>query len=536
MPDTKFTIPHRIMAAASAHGDAVAIRGEDGAEVRYRDLEPLVRGVAKAFIAAGVAGGDRVAIWAPNATGWIIAAIGAQAAGAAIVPLNTRLKGREAGYILRTSGAKLLLTVADFLGTAYPQLLAGEYLPDLRDIVLLEGDEGGLPWQDFLDRGAALSDDAVDARMDALDADQVCDILFTSGTTGNPKGAVTTHGQNVRLYLAYGETLGYGPGDTFLIINPFFHSFGYKAGWLVALMRGATVLPHAIFQTDKVLERIERERVTLLPGPPTIFQSLLAGPYERFDISSLRVSITGAASVPVALIEEMHEKLGIDVVLTAYGLTETCGTVTMCSVGDDAATVANTAGRPLEGVEVKLIDAAGEVVAPGEAGELLVRGPNVMQGYFNDPAATAAAIDSDGWLRTGDIAVQDARGNVKITDRAKDIFIVGGFNAYPAEIEGLLAANPAVMQSAVIGVPDERLGEVAKAYIVLRPGASATPEEIIAWCRDNMANYKVPRRVAILDELPMNASGKVQKFLLRDAGEEKRPESAKKPTYPSSSP
>lgn len=536
MPDTKFTIPHRIMTAASAHGDAVAIRGEDGAEVRYRDLEPLVRAAAKAFIAAGVAGGDRVAIWAPNATGWIIAAIGAQAAGAAIVPLNTRLKGREAGYILRTSGAKLLLTVADFLGTAYPQLLAGEDLPDLRDIVLLEGDEGGLPWQDFLDRGAALSDDAVDARMDALGADQVCDILFTSGTTGNPKGAVTTHGQNVRLYLAYGETLGYGPGDTFLIINPFFHSFGYKAGWLVALMRGATVLPHAIFQTDKVLERIERERVTLLPGPPTIFQSLLAAPYDQFDISSLRVSITGAASVPVTLIEEMHEKLGIDVVLTAYGLTETCGTVTMCSVGDDAATVANTAGRPLEGVEVKLIDAAGEVVAPGEAGELLVRGPNVMRGYFNDPAATAAAIDGEGWLRTGDIAVQDARGNVKITDRAKDIFIVGGFNAYPAEIEGLLAANPAVMQSAVIGVPDERLGEVAKAYIVLRPGASATPEEIIAWCRDNMANYKVPRRVAILDALPMNASGKVQKFLLRDAGDEKRPESAKKPTYPSSSP
>jgi len=516
--EAKFTIPHKIFAAARAYGDAVAIRGEDGTEVRYRDLEPLVRAAAKGFIAAGIVAGDRIAIWAPNAIGWIIAAVGAQAAGAAIVPLNTRLKGREAGYILRTSGAKLLFTVADFLGTAYPEMIADEDLPDLRGMVLMDGDKGGMAWQTFLDRGAALSDAAVAARMDALGEDQVCDILFTSGTTGNPKGAVTTHGQNVRLYLAYGETLTYGPGDNFLIINPFFHSFGYKAGWLVALMRGVTVLPHAVFQTDRVLERIERERVTLLPGPPTIFQSLLAGPYRGHDISSLRVSITGAASVPVTLIEEMRGKLGIDVVLTAYGLTETCGVVTMCVAGDDAVTIANTAGRPLGGIEVKLVDEAGEAVAPGEAGELLVRGPNVMQGYFNDPEATVAAIDGEGWLRTGDIAVQDKRGNVKITDRAKDIFIVGGFNAYPAEIEGLLAANPAVMQSAVIGVPDERLGEVPMAYVVLRPGASATAEEIVAWCRENMANYKVPRQVVIVDALPMNAAGKVQKFLLRDPG------------------
>ncbi len=327
---------------------------------------------------------------------------------------------------------------------------------------------------------------------------------------------MTTHGQNVRLYLAYGETLTYGPGDNFLIINPFFHSFGYKAGWLVALMRGVTVLPHAVFETERVLQRIEREKVTLLPGPPTIYQSLLAGPYKRFDIASLRVAITGAASVPVTLIEEMRAKLGIDVVLTAYGLTETCGVVTMCGAGDDAATIANTAGRPLGGIEVRLVDEGGEAVAPGEAGELLVRGPNVMRGYFNDPAATAAAIDGEGWLRTGDIAVQDARGNVKITDRAKDIFIVGGFNAYPAEIEGLLAAHPAVMQSAVIGVTDERLGEVPMAFVVLRPGASATPEEIIAWCRENMANYKVPRKVVLVDALPRNAGGKV----LRDALQE----------------
>lgn len=515
MPETKMTIPHSILDAAAVHGDRVAIRSEDGREIAYRDLPALVHASAAAFVAADIAAGDRIAIWAPNSIEWIIAAVGAQAAGAAVVPLNTRLKGREAGYILRASGAKLLFTVGDFLGTSYPALIAGEDLPDLARIVLLDASEDGPTWQDFLARGADAGTGAVEARLAALGEGDVCDILFTSGTTGNPKGAVTTHGQNVELYRAYGGGLGYGPGDNFLIINPFFHSFGYKAGWLVALMHGATVLPHAVFETKRVLERIQDERVTLLPGPPTIFQSLLAGPYADYDLSSLRVSITGAASVPVTLIEEMRGTLGIDVVLTAYGLTETCGVVTMCGAEDDAETVANTAGRPLAGIAVRLVDRDGKEVAPGEAGELLVRGGNVMQGYFNDPEATAAAIDADGWLRTGDIAVRDARGNVKITDRAKDIFIVGGFNAYPAEIEGLLAAHPAVLQSAVVGVPDERLGEVPMAYVVLRPGMAASAEEIIAWCRDNMANYKVPRRVEIRDSLPVNAAGKVQKFLLR---------------------
>lgn len=516
MPESKYTIPHKIFEAAQRHGDVEAIRGEDGRRVYYRDLESLARRAAAAFCAAGIEPGDRVAIWAPNSIEWIIATLGAQAAGASIVPLNTRLKGREAGYILNNSGARLLVTVSNFLGMSYPQLLAGEDLPHLKGIVLLDGEEGGTAWNDFLAAGDALDAGEVDRRLDALDEEDVCDILFTSGTTGNPKGAVTAHTQNVRLYLAYGETLGIGPEDRYLIINPFFHSFGYKAGWLAALLAGATVLPHGMFSADKVLERIEQEKVTILPGPPTIYQSLLAADYQSRDISSLRLSMTGAASVPVTLIHEMWEKLGIDMVVTAYGLTETCGTVTMCRAEDDAETIANTAGRPLDGIEVKLVDGEGNTVAAGEAGELLVRGPNVMRSYFNDPKATASAIDADGWFRTGDIAVQDARGNVKITDRAKDIFIVGGFNAYPAEIEGLLAANPVVMQSAVIGVPDERLGEVPKAYVVLRPGESSTPEEIIAWCRENMANYKVPRQVVISDALPMNAAGKVQKFMLRD--------------------
>ncbi|WP_338014300.1 FadD3 family acyl-CoA ligase [Sphingomonas cavernae] len=515
MAENKHTIPHMVFASARRFADIEAIRGEDGDTILYRDLEPRVREAAAAFLSSGIEAGDRVAIWAPNSVEWIIAALGAQTAGAAIVPLNTRLKGREAGYILRTSGARMLLTVSEFLGAAYPEMLRGEDLPDLQQIVLLGGEGGGVGWGEFLKRGAAIPPSAIDARLDALGEDDVCDILFTSGTTGNPKGAVTTHRQNIWVYQRYSETYGLRPADRFLIINPFFHSFGYKAGWLAAFLTGCTVLPHAVFGAEDVLARIEREKVSVLPGPPTIYQSLLAANYRAHDLSSLRLAITGAASVPVSLVEEMRTELGIETVLTAYGLTETCGVVTMCRKEDGVETIASTAGRPLDGIEIRIVDDGGTTLPPGEAGELLVRGAGVMQGYFNDPAATAEAIDGDGWLRTGDIAVQDARGYIRITDRAKDIFIVGGFNAYPAEIENILAQHPAIAQSAVIGVPDERLGEVPKAFVVLRPGAQATPEAITAWARENMANYKVPRSVEIRDALPLNAAGKVQKFLLR---------------------
>lgn len=515
MPEAKRTIPHMVLASAARFGDVEALRGEDGSVIFYRELEGRIREAAAAFCASGIEAGDRVAIWAPNSVAWIIAALGAQSVGAAIVPLNTRLKGREAGYILRTSGARMLLTVSEFLGAAYPEMLRSEDLPALQQIVLLGGDKGGVGWQEFLEHGAAVPPSEIGARLDALGEDDVCDILFTSGTTGNPKGAVTTHRQNIWVYQRYSKTYGLRPADRFLIINPFFHSFGYKAGWLAAFLTGCTVLPHAIFDAQKVLKRIEDEKASVLPGPPTIYQGLLAADYRAHDLSSLRLAITGAASVPVSLVEEMRTELGIDTVLTAYGLTETCGVVTMCRKEDGVETIANTAGRPLDGIEIRIVDDGGTTLPPGEAGELLVRGPGVMQGYFNDPVATADAIDAEGWLRTGDIAVQDARGYIRITDRAKDVFIVGGFNAYPAEIENILAMHPAIAQSAVIGVPDERMGEVPKAFVVLRPGADATPEAITAWARENMANYKVPRSVEIVDALPLNAAGKVQKFLLK---------------------
>ncbi len=314
-----------------------------------------------------------------------------------------------------------------------------------------------------------------------------------------------THGQTLRMYLTWSELAGLREGDRYLIVNPFFHTFGYKAGVLDCLLRGATMVPQAVFDVDALLELVARHRITVLPGPPALYSAILAHPdRDRYDLSSLRVAVTGAAVVPVALIERMRSELTFQTVLTAYGLTESCGTVTMCRPGDDPVTVATTSGRAVPGVEVR--------VAP-DTGEVLVRGYNVMRGYFEDEAATRSTVDAEGWLHTGDVGVLDERGYLRITDRLKDMYIVGGFNTYPAEIEQVLARHPAVAEAAVVGVPDERLGEVGRAFVVPRTGVDAA--ELIRYCREHLANYKVPRSVVFLDALPRNAGGKVLKGELR---------------------
>jgi acyl-CoA synthetase (AMP-forming)/AMP-acid ligase II len=319
-----------------------------------------------------------------------------------------------------------------------------------------------------------------------------------------------THGQTLRAYDAWADVVGLREGDRYLIVNPFFHAFGYKAGLVASLLKGATIVPHAVFDPATVLARVPEERITMLPGPPALYQTILNSPeLSKHDISSLRLAVTGAAAIPVELILRMRKELTFENIVTGYGLTEACGIATMCRHDDDPETIAKTSGRAIPGVEVRL----------ARDGELLVRGYNVMSGYFEDPDGTAEAIDSDGWLHTGDIAEMDDGGNVRITDRKKDMFIVGGFNAYPAEIENLMLGDDRIAQVAVVGVPDERLGEVGVAFVVPRSDFEATagtPDEIVAWCRDHMANYKVPRRVVLVDALPLNASGKVLKYQLRE--------------------
>ncbi|MGA1463922.1 MAG: FadD3 family acyl-CoA ligase [Steroidobacteraceae bacterium] len=505
------TLPAVLARAADLHGDAVAI--EDGdLTMSFRELEAKVAEAAAAFVAAGINQGDRVAIWGPNGASWIIAALGAQSAGAAIVPMNTRLKGREAGYILRRSHARVLCHDGRFLGLDFEAMIAGEPMPNLSLRVQLDSDE----WQGFLGRAREAHRHEAAARTAALTADDLADVMFTSGTTGQPKGVMCAHGQNVMVFSVWSAMVGLEASDRYLIVNPFFHAFGYKAGWLACLITGATILPMKVFDAGEVIRRIAADRISVLPGPPALFQSMLAHPdLDRSKTASLRLAVTGAANVPVSLIERMRDELGFSSVVTGYGLTESTGTVSMCRPDDDPETIATSCGVPLPGIEVKVVDVEGREVPRGSEGEIWVNGFNVMQGYLDDPEATAEAIDADGWLHTGDIGTQDERGYLRITDRKKDMFIVGGFNCYPAEIESLISAHSGVAQVAVVGVPDERMGEVAEAYVVLRPGAPADADSLIKWCRDNMANYKVPRRVHFVEALPMTASGKVQRFALR---------------------
>jgi len=503
------TVPSVLRDAAATFGDDTAI--VDGTEhVRFSELAARAADAARALIAAGVQPGDRVALWAPNSVRWIVASFGVYAAGAVLVPLNTRYKGEEAGHVLRTSRASVLLGVTDFMGTDFLGMLEGvpglgalEHRVDLAD------------WDAFLATGRDVPLSAVTAREAAVAADDVSDIIFTSGTTGAPKGAMLTHGASVRTYESWSDLVGLRRGDRYLIVYPFFHTAGLKSGVLACVLKGASIHPHPVFDVPSVMRRVAEERITMLPGPPTVFQSILSHPdFASFDLSSLRLAVTGAAVVPVSIVRRMREELRFENVVTGYGLTETTGTVSMCRHDDPPEVIAETVGRPIPGVEVRIVDDDGRDT---DVGEIIVRGFNVMKGYFDNPVATAEAIDAEGWLKTGDIGRIDDGGNLRITDRKKDMFIVGGFNAYPAEIENAILAHPGVAQVAVVGVPDARLGEVGVAFVVPVPGSAIDPTELVAWCRERMANFKVPRDVRVVEALPLNPSGKVMKFVLRSS-------------------
>jgi acyl-CoA synthetase (AMP-forming)/AMP-acid ligase II len=517
------SIPRLVRSAADRFPGREAV--VDGrTRISYAALGERVERASAATIAAGVAPGDRVAVWAPNTVDWITAALGAVSAGAVLVPLNTRFKGAEAAYVLRRTRAKLLFITGTFLGTSYVaslrRVVAERPLPDLEQVVVLSDAApapapGGRPayrtWKDFLADGDAIPPETVRARADAVRSADPSDLTFTSGTTGHPKGVVITHAQTLRVYETWSEVVGLTEGDRYLIVNPFFHTFGYKAGIIACLMRGATMIPQPVFDVGTALANIATERVSVLPGPPTLHQAVLDHPARAsYDLSALRLVVTGAAVVPLELVQRLRDELKIATVLTAYGLTEASGTVTMCRRTDAAEVVASTSGRAIPGTEVKVA-----APGPGEPGEVLVRGYNVMSGYYEDEEETAEAIDPDGWLHTGDVGVMDADGNLRITDRLKDMFIVGGFNAYPAEIERSLLRHPDVADAAVVGIPDRRLGEAGKAYVVRRADSALTADEVIAWARREMANYKVPRAVEFVSELPRNASGKVLKSELR---------------------
>jgi acyl-CoA synthetase (AMP-forming)/AMP-acid ligase II len=534
------TIPGLVEDAAARFGESEALvdaHGPGGTTTRltFDQLAEEVAAATRAVLANGIEMGDRVAIWAPNCAEWVVAALGAVGAGALLVPLNTRYKGAEAAYILRESGARILFTVQGFLGTDYPAMLseavnAGASVPELERVVVLRTADGSsshgtvagdqvVDWQVFLHEGACVPADIAAGRTASITSGHMSDLIFTSGTTGHPKGAMATHGQTLRTFATWAEVVGLHHGDRYLIVNPFFHTFGYKAGVLACLMTGATMVAEPVFDVDVLMERVTTERITVLPGAPTIFQSILDRPDRgSFDLSSLRLIVTGAASVPVEMVKRLWSELGIETVLTAYGLTEATGTVTMCRRGDSAEIISGTSGRAIPDVEVRVVDDKGVEVPRGDSGEVVVRGYNVMYGYFNDAEATDEVLDADGWLHTGDVGVMDTDGNLDITDRLKDMYVSGGFNVYPAEVESVLRQYPGIAQVAVVGVDDARMGEVGAAFVVAAPGSStaAVADGLLAWSAERLANFKVPRSVELIDVLPTNASGKVLKRELRD--------------------
>ncbi len=526
------TLPRLLADAAERFAARTAVIDGD-TRLTYGELGELVDRAQRALIASGVQRGDRVCVWSPNTYHWIVAALAAHGAGASLVTLNTRFTGREALEILSRTSSRVLFLPDRFLGNDYLATLrdAGDgdgagpvaALPALELVVRvpIDGGEqaaepGVIGWGELLARAEQVDSLTAEERRDAVTPDDVADILFTSGTTGRPKGAMSSQRQTIAVADAWAERAEVSERDVYMIIAPFFHTFGYKAGWVVCLLRGATIVPQITFELDDVLASVERDGVTILPGPPTVFQTLLAHPErERRDLSSLRLAVTGAAAVPVTLVERMRRELSFELIITAYGLSEAV-VVTMCGSGDDAATISHTSGHPTAGFEVRIADADGAALAAGEDGEIQVRGPNVMLGYLDDPDATRAAIEPDGWFHTGDVGHVDERGYLTITDRLKDMLTVGGFNVYPAEVENAILAFDDVVECAVVGSPDERLGEVGLAYVVARPGHGLDEDGVIAGCRERLANFKVPRRVAFVAELPHNAAGKVLKRELRE--------------------
>ncbi|MCP5029044.1 MAG: AMP-binding protein [Actinomycetia bacterium] len=516
------TVAALVARAAAEFGDREGlVDAESGHRFTFAELAEEVDRFAGALIASGIQSGEAVAVWVPNSWEWVVAALGTLRAGAVLVPVNTRFKGREAAYVLGKARVRALVTARSFMGTDYVAELAAHSadLEDLTEVVAMRASSApdATGWDDFVARATPDTIAEVADRTAAYAPDDTALIMFTSGTTGLPKGVMVAQGPMVRAFIPYADALGLGPGDRMMVMNPMFHAFGFNGAIVPCLRCGATIVAHAVFDVPVLLQTVQAERITAWPGPPAVFQGLLN--YDGlgdYDIATLRSCVTGAASIPVEMVQGMRERLGFETVVTAYGMTETTGLATVCRPGDDDVTVATTSGRPVGGTEVKIVDDEFNELPPGEAGEIVVRGFQVMKGYLDDPDQTAEAITPDGWLHTGDIGVQDERGYIDITDRKKDMYIIGGFNAYPAEIERTMIEHPQIGQAAVVGVPDERLGEVGAAFVVPAPGRPPSPAELIAWCREQMANYKVPRNLWVVDELPLNPSNKVLKFELRE--------------------
>jgi acyl-CoA synthetase (AMP-forming)/AMP-acid ligase II len=515
------TVPGLLRAAARRWGSKHALTSIGEAPIGFAELDRQADRFARAVIADGMAANERLAIWAPNSWEWVAAAVGAQRAGAAVVPLNIRLRAVEIGDILERARVTRLAVIGAVRGTWYPGLLAGLDLPLLRRVIVvrpegasLRGIETG--WEAFLALGEGISEAALHARESAVTGDCIADILFTSGTTGRPKGAVFRHRSTVRSAGNMVNFARVGESDCLCPLGPFSHLAGYKAGWVNGLLTGATVCWLDAHDPVSVFDAVQRLRITVMPAPPVVWHDALDHPARGdWDLTSLRFIATGSTTIPPQLITRLIAELQVEQVGTGYGLTESGGLVTFSRRDDPAERVAHTAGRVAPDAEVRVVDGQGRVLGPGEPGEITVRSERMLCEYLDDPVATRAAINDDGWLRTGDVGSIDSEGFLTVTDRLKDMYICNGFNVYPAEIEKLLSGMPGISHCAVIGVPEARRGEVGHVFLTRSEGSDVSAARVVEWSRANMASYKVPAKVSFVDELPRNLQGKVLKQELR---------------------
>lgn len=515
------TIPALLRHAARRFGDKSALSSTQDGAVGFASLDAWADRVARALLADGLNKGDRVGIWAPNLWEWVAAAVGAQRIGGVLVSLNTRLRGGEVADIVRRARITHLFSIGDFLGRHYPDMLRGETVPDLRRTIVLRPDSTKLRgieqgWDSFLALGSAISDEQLATRADDVGPDDLADIMFTSGTTGLPKGAVFDHKRSLGGGRAWCGISSLGSDDRYCVFGPFSHNASYKAGWVAGLMSGATILWPDAYDGTAILDLIASNRITVMPAPPTVWQEVLDHPNKAdWDIGCLRFLSTGATTIPIQLMRRLRDETPIQVLSTGYGMTECCGSATQTRPGDPIERVAQTVGCAIPGTEIQIAGPDGRILPPGEAGEVLIRDDKLLLHYLDNDQATHSALDADGWLHSGDVGTLDSDGYLRITDRLKDMYIVGGFNVYPAEIERQMGALPGLKACAVVGVPDARLGEVGHAFIVRSPGSTLTEADVLTWSKANLANYKVPRGITFLDALPMNSTGKVVKFALR---------------------
>ncbi|MGB7860591.1 MAG: AMP-binding protein [Acidimicrobiia bacterium] len=483
----------------------------------YREFDDAVNLVARGLIHLGIDVGDRVGIWSPNNAEWVLIQYATAKIGAILVNINPAYRTSELEYALNQSECKLLVSARSHLSSDYVSMVS-EVRPNvssLEQVMFLETPE----WSDLLDGPTNVDADRLVQVGRSLDPDQPINIQYTSGTTGFPKGATLSHYNILNNGFFVGEACGYTEDDRVCIPVPFYHCFGMVLGNLACTTHGATiVVPGAGFEPGSVLETVESERCTSLYGVPTMFIAELGhDDFDRFDLSTLRTGIMAGSPCPVEVMKRVISEMNMDEVTIAYGMTETSPVSTQTGADDDIDHRVSTVGRIHPHVEVKIIDPTnGDIVDYGESGELCTRGYSVMLGYWNDPARTHEAIDSEGWMHTGDLATMDSDGYVNIVGRIKDMIIRGGENVYPREIEEFLYTHPEIVDAQVIGVPDLKYGEQVMAWVKVKPGSDLSEHDVKEFCRGRIAHFKVPEYVGFADEFPMTVTGKIQKYRLRE--------------------